>query len=550
MKMSPENAEATYEENPVHSSSRGVLQLSQQNAIYSKRSGERKGRLFLATFFVTNLLLSTYFIDLWNTPNTVSHALPVLSFSHDKTLQIDRYAGWGADMSKVGDHFYSDKAPLPTLAVIPFYEAIKAVGLGTVGEKAARRFPIYILQSRGFADWREFSHDESVPVLILGSFLCGSLPFTLIVVLSFLRIRDRRPPLSPVVMVFMAFYGSLLFVFSGTYFNHLFAGLLLLLSYIALKEERLALSGLFAGLSFLSEYTVGLVFPLWAVLILINEKRIIKSISFMAGALPSLVFIAMYNYMITGKPFVMLNAFHTAFGRELSHNYGFRSPTLTSLWGLSFSGAMGLFVFAPVLIIAAFYLLKLCLKKSYIARLPVDYLAVFSLIFFLVIASFFTWWGGWSYGPRYLIVLAVLLIYEGIELISRFCFRRSLYLALTAYGIASAWIAKSTLVFMIPDSLLYSGQYSNTLFDVLLPEFLSRRFNSNSLPTLIFGVPPFLSVILWLAIFIISLVSLSYWHTNLLNGKVVLAAASADGAKAIGQAENCNNPACAPKFPK
>ena len=344
-------------------------------------------------------------------------------------------------------------------------------------------------------------------------------------------------------MVLMALYGSLLFVFSGTYFNHLFAGLLLLLSYILLKEGRFPLSGLFAGLSFLSEYTVGLVFPLWAVLILINEKRIIKSIFFMAGALPSLVFIAIYNYMTTGKPFVMLNAFHTAFGRELSHNYGFRSPSLTSLWGLTFSGSMGLFVFAPVLIIAAFYLLKLCLKKSYIASLPVSYLAVFSLIFFLAIASFFTWWGGWSYGPRYLIVLAVLLIYEGIELISRFCFRRNWYLALTAYGVASAWIAKSTLVFMIPDSLLYSGQYSNTLFDILLPEFLSRRFNSNSLPTLIFGVPPFLSAILWLAIFVISLVSLSYWHTNLLNGKVVFAASSTAGAKEAGQAEIGSNPA-------
>jgi hypothetical protein len=481
-----------------------------------KYSEGGRRRLFIAVFFVINLLLSTYFIDLWNTPNPVSRGLPVLTFSQDKTLQIDRYAGEVEDKSEVGGHFYSDKAPLPTLVVVPFYEVLKAAGLDKIGEKASERFPIYIWRTHGVADGRELSFNEIVPVLWLGDFLCGSLPFAAIVLLSFMSIRDRRPPLSPVVMVMAAFYGSFLFVFSGTYFNHIFAGLLLLLSYIFLKDRKFALSGLFAGLSFLSEYTIGLVFPLWALLILVNEKRITKALSFVAGTLPSLVFITIYNYIIVGTPFVMLNAFHYAYGRELSHNYGFRSPSLKSLWGLSFSGSMGLFVFAPVLVMAVFYLLKLCMKKDYITRLPANYLAAFGLFFFFIIASFFTWWGGWSYGPRYLIVLAVLLMYEGIKLISRFSFSRVSYLALTAYGAVSAWIAKSTLVFMIPDRFLHSAEYSNTFVDVLLPEFLARRFNPDSLPTLIFGAPPFLSVILWPVLLVISIMSLSYWHSKLL----------------------------------
>jgi hypothetical protein len=463
-----------------------------------------------------NLLLSTYFIDLWNTPNPVSRALPVLTFSENGTLQIDRYAEQVEDKSKVETHFYSDKAPLPTLVVIPFYEVLKALGLDRIGIKASQRFPIYIWRTHGVADGRELSFDKIVPVLWLGSFLCGSLPFALIVVLSFLRIRDRSLPLSPVVMVMMAFYGSLLLVFSGTYFNHIFAGFLLLLSYICLKDRKFALSGLFAGLSFLSEYTVGLVLPLWTLLILINEKRIKKSLLFVGGTLPAVVFIGIYNYLITGTPFVMVNAFHYAYGKELSHDYGFGSPSLTSLWGLSFSGSAGLFVFAPVLMMAGFYMLKLCRKKDYLTRLPTNYLFAFGLIFFVVIASFFTWWGGWSYGPRYLIVLAVLLIYEGIELISRFSFRRWLFLALTAYGLAGAWIAKSTLVFMVPGRFLHGAQHSNTLLDILLPEFLAGRFNPDSLPTLIFGMSPFLSAALWPVAFIISVIALSYWHKRLL----------------------------------
>lgn len=479
-----------------------------------KHSEVARRRLFIAVFFVINLLLSTYFIDLWNTPNPVSRALPVLAFSQDRTLQIDRYAGQVEDKSRVGDHFYSDKAPLPTLVVIPFYEALKEAGLDKIGEKASQRFPIYIWRTHGVADGRELSFDEVVPVLWLGGFLCGSVPFAMIVLLSFLNIRDRRPPLSPVVMVMTAFYGSLLFVFSGTYFNHLFAGLLLLLSYIFLKGRKFALSGLFAGLSFLSEYTVGLVFPLWAVLILVNEKRISKSLLFALGTLPSLVLIGVYNHVITGSPFVMLNAFHYAYGRELSHNYGFRSPSLNSLWGLSFSGSMGLFVFAPVLVLAAYYLLRLCMKKGYIRTLPSNYLAIFGVVFFFVIASFFTWWGGWSYGPRYLIVLAVLLIYEATELISRFPFRKVAYLALTAFGVAAAWVAKSTLVYMVPDRFLHSARYSNTFLDILLPEFLSGRFNPDNLLSLLFGVPPSAGVTLWPVLFVASMVFLKYWHAE------------------------------------
>ncbi|MEJ2697432.1 MAG: hypothetical protein P8013_12370 [Candidatus Sulfobium sp.] len=314
-------------------------------------------------------------------------------------MQIDRYAEQVEDKSKVETHFYSDKAPLPTLVVIPFYEVLKALGLDRIGIKASQRFPIYIWRTHGVADGRELSFDKIVPVLWLGSFLCGSLPFALIVVLSFLRIRDRSLPLSPVVMVMMAFYGSLLLVFSGTYFNHIFAGFLLLLSYICLKDRKFALSGLFAGLSFLSEYTVGLVLPLWTLLILINEKRIKKSLLFVGGTLPAVVFIGIYNYLITGTPFVMVNAFHYAYGKELSHDYGFGSPSLTSLWGLSFSGSAGLFVFAPVLMMAGFYMLKLCRKKDYLTRLPTNYLFAFGLIFFVVIASFFTWCYFWLSPP-------------------------------------------------------------------------------------------------------------------------------------------------------
>ena len=232
-----------------------------------KPAKERNRERFIVVFFLANLLLSTYFIDLWNGPNPVSRALPVVTFSESETLQIDRYADRVEDKSKVGEHFYSDKAPLPTFAVIPFYEALKAVGIQKIGENACDRFPIYVWRPLGVEDGRQILFREIIPVLWLGSFLCGSLPFALIIVFSFLSVQRKRLPLSPVLLVMLAFYGSFLFVYSGTYFNHIFSGFLLLVGYIFLKGKRFLLSGLFVGLGFLSEYTVGLFVPLWAFLI-------------------------------------------------------------------------------------------------------------------------------------------------------------------------------------------------------------------------------------------------------------------------------------------
>src|SRR4051812_19230964 len=81
----------------------------------------RKKKVFLISFLAANLLLSAFYTDTWCTPNAVSRALPVLTWLQDGTLQIDKYADRTGDKSRVGPHFYSDKAPFPTLASIPIY---------------------------------------------------------------------------------------------------------------------------------------------------------------------------------------------------------------------------------------------------------------------------------------------------------------------------------------------------------------------------------------------------------------------------------------------
>src|ERR1035437_425972 len=194
-------------------------------------------KIFLVVFVLLNLLLSCFFIDAWTTPNTVSRALPVLTFYENGSLKIDPYANQTGDKSKVGDHYYSDKAPLPTFLMIPIYGVAKFFGV-KADSTAGKHYPVYIWKSMSDADGRQWVFSKIVPLLFLGSFFLSTLPFTLIILLTFLAIKQCQTSLSPVLMVMLAFYGSYLFVFSGTYFGHVCAGCLLLVSYIFLKREK------------------------------------------------------------------------------------------------------------------------------------------------------------------------------------------------------------------------------------------------------------------------------------------------------------------------
>jgi hypothetical protein len=482
----------------------------------SMTSNRKKSLMFCLAFFFANVALSSFYLDIWPTPNPVSRALPVLTFSQSRTLQIDKYADQTIDKSKVGEHFYSDKAPLPTILMIPVYELIKLAHLDRVSETAGKNFPVYIWRPNRVEDGREGTFTEIIPALIAGSFLVGSLPFAGIILLSYSALKNSGSRISPVVMIMFSLYGSFIFVFSGTFFNHIFAGFLLLISYIKLKEGGYFWSGFFLGLSFLTEYTVFVAIPVWLALIIVNHRSYKQALRFVLGLLPSGIAIMFYNWSIAGSPFTALNAYHAHDAyQQLSHFYGLSLPSLDALWGLSLSGAMGIFVFTPVLFIIVFLFIKRIFSdRCEIENIKTHYLAWFGILFFFAIASFFTWWGGWSYGPRYLTALVVLLVYEGLIFISEFDLSRTIFFALTGYGLLSAWLAKSTLAYMVPDYFLRREGFSNSFLSIIVPEVRAGRYNSNNFLSYFFNVSPGVSSFIWLLFFASVTFGFAAWHNR------------------------------------
>lgn len=477
-----------------------------------------KKKIFFSAFLTANLLLASFYIDTWCTPNPVSHALPVLTLVDSSTFRIDEYQNRTGDKSKVGDHYYSDKAPLPSVLAAPFYWLMKHTGLTQTTENTGKKYPIYIWSAVSQADGRTYQFPQVIPILAMGGLLFGSVPFAIILLLTLWKIKGGGGTVSPVLLVMLSFYGSFIFVFAGTFFNHILTGFLLLLSYIFIKDRRYMLSGLLAGLSFACESPVAIVIPLWAIVIWLNEKKFRGSILFCLGALPGILFIILYNYFVSGHPFTMINAYSADRVFQNIHSaYGFSLPTAASLWGLSFGLYMGLLPHAPVLFLCGYFLIKEIVKRYPLQSLFKNYIATFSVPFYLVIASSFAWWGGWSYGPRYLMALGFILLYEGIIYLSRKKINIFLFLIITGIGMVSTWLAKVTLMYMIPDGTSMNGPAPghDSFNNYILPQFKMGHFNASNLLTLGFDVKASSAAYLWMFLFIITAAAFSIWYSKL-----------------------------------
>jgi hypothetical protein len=476
-------------------------------------------KLFLAGFFILNLFLSSYFIDAWITPNSTSRAIPVITLYEDNTLIIDKYQSHTTDKAFINEHYYSDKAPLSTFLVYPFYAAYKSISTTPDNEDNINKHPIYIWDTKGIKDGRVFLFPKLNAPLVIGGFLCGSLPFAAWVTYIFIYIYKRQAQTSPVFLAMLSAYGTFLFALSGVYLGHLLSGLFLLVAYIFIKADRnYFVAGFLVGLAFLTEYTTAIAGPIWLILIFYKTRNFIKAMSFCLGAFPAVLFILYYNQITTGHMFdVLYNHVAIANFSEMKTHLGFRLPKTEAMWGLLFSSYRGMFFYAPVFFLIAYYYIKNCFSLNWKAqfkleRIANNYLLLFAMIYFFVNSSYYMWWGGWSFGPRHLVPVAMLLLFEGIIFLSTIKFSKLAFFTITFAGILLAWSAKATRIFLMPDN---PSRFSNPLIDLILPDFALHKFNANTLPAILFDLSPQTSVYLWLFLFTLSVAALNKWHQNL-----------------------------------
>lgn len=195
-------------------------------------------------FFLVMLFLASWHLDEGRNDNTMSRAASVASLVDRGTLEITAIHAVTGDKAMMDGRFHSDKAPLPTFAVLPFHWFAARVGLVGYGPEGTL----------------------GPGLLRLGGFICGSIPFALLITLLWkdLSRRTTTGPMPATLLATLPCFGSFLFVYSGTFYNHLPETLFTYLAGRAVVLDRPALAGVWSGAAFLCGSAM-LLFPMvWA----------------------------------------------------------------------------------------------------------------------------------------------------------------------------------------------------------------------------------------------------------------------------------------------
>jgi hypothetical protein len=420
-------------------------------------------KTFNILFSLFILFISVYHYDYWTNGNTVSRAVFVKAVVDDGSLNVDKYHEQSIDIAYVNGHYYSDKAPLPAIMAMPFY---------------------FFVQKIGFTKGNHL-------IYTIGNFIAGSLPFVLIILLTFFFMQQKDPKPENIFLCSIPFLGSFVFIYSGTFFAHALTSFFVLAAYILIrKKENYFLAGLLAGMAVLCEYPVFIIAALWALQILINKKKLKPVLLFISGGIPFGIFLLVYNYTITGSAMDFLYSHQQNFPAG-SENLGFSPlPRGEAVTHLLFGIYRGILFFAPSLIALLFIFFRV--KNLRGAVMLRDYFSLPCFIYFLAICTNVAWYGGWCYGPRYLSAIAVLLLFEGsIRMNKESPGKKILFYFFTSIGLLFTWLAKSTVVYSLPT------EEKNPVFNIIIPEFFKGNLNENNLPGILFSFNPAAGNFLW-----------------------------------------------------
>ncbi len=221
--------------------------------------------------------------------------------------------------------------------------------------------------------------------------------------------------------------GTMLWPYSAVYYAHVPAALFISIAFYLLlrmrKEpqnasmRRFFWAGLAMGAAFITDYTTALIIAVlmvYAIFLLHGQRRGVLVKSGLAGAAGALLVLSImfaYNAMVYGN----ILAFGYSYAADpLFHQgrtagfFGVSLPDLTALYHITIDPQFGVFWQSPVLIMAIVGAVAAFKARSFRAEVLLSIYAFVSIA--LMNSGTFMWWGGSSFGPRYLIVALPLLV--------------------------------------------------------------------------------------------------------------------------------------------
>lgn len=399
-------------------------------------------RLNEIALFLLLVICYTYFFPRWADPNQNSRLDMVVAVVEDGTFQIDKYVNNTVDYARIGNHYYSDKAPGAGLLGIPVYFVLKKTILDLpvvdqLMDKLASN-PAFkaTLRENGSGILKQKVRFAIAQVVI--TFFVSTIPTALTGLLLYRFLGyftpDNRPRLAVVVG-----YGLLTpaFAYAGAFYGHQLSAALLFGAFYLIFRMRVQgqctassnrysthlkpiLIGFMLGYSVVTEYPAALMV---AILYLYTLYTFVKSSHYapvlsnifrlppavyyqtgwvtLAGAIVAAGWMS-YNTAIFGGPLELGYSYSELWQNQ--HQTGFMSLTLPhreALWGITFGLFRGLFILSPWLLLAFPGFVLWWRQKHYRAEFWVALTGVLAIFLFNTSSSM--WWGGFSIGPRYLL---------------------------------------------------------------------------------------------------------------------------------------------------
>ena len=331
--------------------------------------------------------------------NQTSHYILVKAFA-DRTAVVDKALGEVGDLgtqdiTRVGDHLYSNKAPGLAGLTFPTFLVLKAAGARTVGD------PTQMLWALG----------------LIGTVL----PATALVLLVRRVAGAVEPGFGTIAAVAMGL-GTLLLPFATMFFAHALSACLVFAAFTILFFERrgrprpalLVAAGVLAGLAITTEYPTALVGFVLGIYALAGARSLLRGVAFGVGVLAGVVPLGFYNWWAFGSIFHLSyqsSSYQSAGGGEvvaqgLEHipAPGFRPIVLLE----TLFGGSGLLTLSPVLVCGAVGTVLLY-RRGFRAETLVIVASAALYVFYN--SGYGSNFGGFSPGQRYLIPIVPLLAF-------------------------------------------------------------------------------------------------------------------------------------------
>ena len=286
------------------------------------------------------------------------------------------------DLVQIDGRLYSNKAPGLAFVTVPLYAVLKSAGADVVGD------PTRMLWALG---------------------LLGTVLPAVLLLFALRAVGHRVEPGYGTISAVALGAGTLLLPYATLFFSHLLSAALVFSAFALLWRERrtgerpalLVYAGALAGYAVVTEYPNALAGAVLGVYVLVDSPRIRRGATYAAGVLLGVLPGLLYNWWAFGSPF--FNAYGTSPEGQPTELWG--SPSVSAMLDF-FLASDGFLALTPVVACGIVGLVAVWRRGLRAEALTA---AGITLAFVVVISAYYSPFGGFLLGPRYLIATIPLL---------------------------------------------------------------------------------------------------------------------------------------------